>query len=248
MALPTALELASFHGPLDLLLTLIERRRLAITDVSLASVADQYLAAVRALPAPDPDVLSEFIVIAARLLVLKSRALLPPTEAPAEDEPIEDLAERLEAYRRFKAVALQLAARFEAAEQAFPHPPRPGQRHLQAPLAPLDAAVLARLWRTIAARQALTPCQVVPPEPRVAVAERLAFVRDRLAACGTLSWSEIAGRTLDELIATFLAVLELVRRAEVVARQERAFGPIVLEPPRGAAVAAGGQGGRREPE
>lgn len=248
MPLPTALELPGFQGPLELLLSLIERRRLAITDVSLAEVADQYLEAVRALPAPDADVLSEFLVIAARLLVLKSRALLPQPEVPDQEEPLEDLAERLEAYRRVKEVALQLAARFDAAEQAFPHPTRPELQHLQAPLAPIDAAILARLWRTIAARQAIAPRQDAPPQRRVSVAERLLYLRERLASEGALRWSEIAGETLDELIATFLAVLELVRRSELGVRQERAFGPIVLEAPRRAAVAGGGQAGGREPK
>lgn len=248
MPLATALELPGFQGPLDLLLTLIERRRLTITDVSLASVADQYLESVRALPAPDPDVLSEFLVIAARLLVLKSRALLPQPPPADEDAPLDDLAERLEAYRRLKEVALQLAERFETGEQAFPHPARPELQHLQAPLAPIDAAVLARLWRSIAARQALAPVREAPPEPRISVAERLAYLRTKLAENGSLRWSEIAGRTLDELIATFLAVLELVRRAELVARQDRPFGPILLEAPRRPPVARGGEAGGREPE
>ena len=248
MLLPTALEVPGFQGPLDLLLNLIERRRLAITDVSLASVADQYLESVRALPAPDPDVLSEFLVIAARLLLLKSRALLPQPEEPDDEESVDDLAERLEAYRRFKEVALELAERFESGEQAFPHPPRPEMQHFQAPLAPIDAAVLARLWRTIAARQAIAPQREAPLDPRVSVADRLTYLRGRLTEGRAVRWSEIAGDTLDELIATFLAVLELVRRSELLVRQEQSFGPIVLEPARRASVACGGQAGGGETE
>src|SRR5919204_200534 len=138
MPLQTTLELPAFQGPLDLLLTLIERRRLAITDVSLAAVADQYLQAVRSLPERDPDLLGEFLVIAARLLLLKSRALLPQADEPDEEESPDDLAERLEEYRRFKEAALALAARFESGEQAFPHPPPPDLQDYQPELDPLD--------------------------------------------------------------------------------------------------------------
>ena len=248
MPLQTALELPTFQGPLDLLLDLIERRQLAITDVSLASLADQYLEAVRALPEPDPDLLSEFLVIAARLLLLKSRALLPQPEEPDEHEPVEDLAARLEAYRRFKEAALQLAERFEAGEQAFPHPPRAELQDLQAPLAPIQAAVLARMWRSIAARHAIAPREEAPPQRRVSVAERLASLRQRIADGRVLVWAELAGDSLDELIATFLAVLELVRRSELIVRQERCFGPIVLQAVGGTAVAGDRQAGGSEAE
>lgn len=246
MPLPTTLELPTFNGPLDLLLDLIERRRLEITDVSLAAVADQYLQAVRALPEPDPDVLGEFLLIAARLLVLKSRALLPIEADRDDDEPLDDLAQRLEEYRRYKEVALELAARLEQGNQTFPHPPRPELSDLQAPLAPIEAAALARLWRSILARQQPTPRLEEPTRPRVQVGERLAFLRERIAAGGTLRWSDIAGGTLDELIATFLAVLELVRRSELRVRQAGCFGPIVLEASGGAPVAGNGQAAGHE--
>ena len=227
MPLQTALDLPVFQGPLDLLLSLIERRRLAITDVSLAAVADQYLQAVRALPEPDADLLGEFLVIGSRLLLLKSRALLPQPEAEDEDEPIDDLAERLEEYRRFKAVALELAARLDSGGQAFSHPARPELGELQPRLAPIEAEVLARLWRSISRRQPARP-EDGPLTPRVQVADRLRWLRALLRSGTELKWDEVAGSTLDEMIATFLAVLELIRRSEIGVRQERRFGPILL--------------------
>jgi segregation and condensation protein A len=228
LPLQTALELAAFQGPLDLLLNLIERRRLAITDVSLAAVADQYLQAVRALPEPDPDLLGEFLVIGARLLLLKSRALLPRTDEPDEEAPDDDLAERLEEYRRFKDAALALAARFEAGTHAFPHAARPDFQDLQPALAPVDAQTLAHLWRSIHSRQPPPPVRDEPVQSRIQVAARLAWLRERFRERPTLCWDEVAGGSLDELIATFLAVLELVRRGELRVQQERPFGPIVL--------------------
>src|ERR671927_1146902 len=105
---PTAvqleLHLESFDGPLELLLMLIEQRRLPITRVSLAQVADQYMAHVHAQPALDADLLADFLVIGGKLLLLKSRALLLTEEPDAQSEDLaSDLADRLETYRVFRA-------------------------------------------------------------------------------------------------------------------------------------------------
>jgi segregation and condensation protein A len=230
LALATPLDLEVFQGPLDLLLQLIERRKLEITEVSLAAVAGQYLQAVRALPERDLELLSEFLEIGSRLLMLKSRALLPRPPVDDEERPVDDLAARLEEYRRFKEAALALASRFEAGQQTFGHPVRPELEVLQRPLVPIQAQTLARLWRSIARRQAVATLQSAPLTPRVAVASRLVALRELLAARGQVAWLEVCGETLDELVATFLAVLELVRRSEALVRQERSFGPIELLP------------------
>jgi segregation and condensation protein A len=100
------LHLESFDGPLELLLLLIEQRRLPITQVSLAQVADQYMAHVHAQPALDADLLADFLVIGGKLLLLKSRALLRTEEPDLEAEEIAtDLADRLATYRVFRAAA-----------------------------------------------------------------------------------------------------------------------------------------------
>jgi segregation and condensation protein A len=229
LPLETTLELPAFQGPLDLLLSLIERRRLAITDISLAAVADQYLQAVRALPEPDADVLGEFLVIGARLLLLKSRALLPRPDQVDEDEPIDDLVERLEEYRRFKEASLSLAAKFESGAIAFPHAARPALQEYQPRLEPIEAAALARIWRSISRRQPAQSVDDSSVQPRIQVADRLASLRQALSHRSQLSWDEIAGHSLDEVIATFLALLELVRRREIHVRQDHCFGPILLE-------------------
>src|SRR3979411_1730581 len=100
------LHLESFDGPLELLLLLIEQRRLPITQVSLAQVADQYLAQVHAQPSLDADLLADFLVIGGKLLLLKSRALLLTEEPdPEVEEVASDLADRLASYRVFRAAA-----------------------------------------------------------------------------------------------------------------------------------------------
>src|SRR5919197_695614 len=114
-------ELDLFRGPLHTLLDLIERRELPVTRISLVQVADQFLALVQRSAALDLDLTAEFLHVAARLLWLKSLALLPHTdEEPRDEEDAEeDLEARLLAYRRFRDAARLLAARHEAGTRMF---------------------------------------------------------------------------------------------------------------------------------
>src|SRR3982074_2778058 len=115
------LHLESFDGPLELLLLLIEQRRLPITQVSLAQVADQYLAQVHAQPAIDPNLLADFLVIGGKLLLLKSRALLLSEEPdPEVEEVASDLADRLATYRVFRAAAEMLRELEQRGERMYP--------------------------------------------------------------------------------------------------------------------------------
>ncbi|MBC8077542.1 MAG: segregation/condensation protein A, partial [Chloroflexales bacterium] len=117
-------HLPEFEGPLDLLLRLIERAELDITSIALAQVADEYLAHVRGLADPDPRALAEFLVIAARLLLIKSRALLPRTAvagvvAAGGDADAEELAQQLKLYQQYKRAAEQLRASFDEERRLF---------------------------------------------------------------------------------------------------------------------------------
>src|SRR5690348_8948607 len=110
-------ELDLFRGPLHTLLDLVERRELPVTGVSLVAVTDQYLALAREMRALDLDLTAEFLHVAARLLLLKSIALLPrqgDDEPLDEGDPDEDLEARLLTYRRFRDAALTLGARYES--------------------------------------------------------------------------------------------------------------------------------------
>ncbi|MGH9174365.1 MAG: segregation and condensation protein A, partial [Vicinamibacterales bacterium] len=108
------LRLPSFEGPLDVLLGLIERERLEISDVSLVAVTDGFLGYIAQLDDAPPALLAEFAGVAARLLVLKSRALLPRPEVVEEEVDIDDLAEQLREYQRAK----QAAESFRSIERA----------------------------------------------------------------------------------------------------------------------------------
>lgn len=224
------LELDGFEGPLELLLTLIEHHRLPITRVSLAQVADQYLAQVRALPEPDPDLLADFLAIGGRLLLLKSRALLLAEPADAGgDDPGEDLELRLREYRVFRAAALRLQQLELLGWRSYTTRREPQVSAALAPLAPLPPDALAAAWRRLLQARPRTPVEL-PLETRASVDERRATILDLLRRHARLSFAALAGRTLDEVVATFLAVLELYRRGQIAVDQPEPFGDLLIAP------------------
>jgi segregation and condensation protein A len=222
------LHLESFDGPLELLLLLIEQRRLPITQVSLAQVADQYLAQVHALPALDADLLADFLVIGGKLLLLKSRALLLTEEPdPEVEEVATDLAERLAIYRVFRAAAEVLRELEQRGERMYPTQREPLISTQPAPLAPLGPDALLAVMRRFALSS--TPSEIdLPGVSRASVDDRRIHILDALRDGARVSFRAVAGETIDEVVATFLALLELFRRGQVSVDQEVPFGDLVL--------------------
>jgi segregation and condensation protein A len=222
------LHLESFDGPLELLLLLIEQRRLAITQVSLAQVADQYLAQVHAQPSLDTELLADFLVIGGKLLLLKSRALLLTEEPDAEAEEVaSDLAERLATYRVFRAAAEVLRELEQRGERMYPTLREPSLGTEPAPLAPLGPEALLDVWRRFAAGP--VPEQIdLPGVARASVDERRAHILDVLRAAPSASFRSVAGNTVDQVVATFLAILELFRRGQIHVDQPSPFGDLIL--------------------
>ena len=245
-----AVDLAVYQGPLDLLLRLIEREELDITEVNLLAVTDQYLRAIEQLEEIQPGALADFLVVASRLIYLKSRSLLPKPQPPDEEEGEEDpgdaLVRQLLEYRSFKQVASALHDREEAGMRAFLRlAPLPEMERK------LDLGDLAMDHLFKAVQRAL---QRIPPEPivptvrtyAVTVAEQIEKVRDavRLSFAGNravpVRFSALLsrGQTRMEVIVTFLAVLELIKRRELDVCQETTFGEIVLAPSADAPIPA----------
>jgi len=228
VAIQLQLRLEAFEGPLELLLLLIEQRRLPITKISLAQVADQYLAQVHALPELDPDLLADFLSIAGKLLLLKSRALLLSEDPDPEVEEIaSDLAERLATYRVFRAASEVLREFEQRSERLFPTNREPLVSTAPAPLAPVSAEQLFQVWRRLQ-EQPRTESIELPILIRASVDERRVLVPDLLRTSATVAFRDIAGSTVDEVIATFLAVLELFRRSQIGVDQDEPFGDLVL--------------------
>lgn len=226
-----------YEGPLDLLLELIEHAELDITALALAQVTDQYLAYLQQISDRDPAEVSAFLVIAARLLQIKSAALLPrpPVEASTkEEDPGEALARQLIVYRRFKELAEVLADRearglhthLRVAQLAYKFEARLDLtgvtvQHLR------DAARAALLGRPD-----LPSLNQVVSRPRITIREKIRGILETLRRFGQITFRSLLEKKTDrvEWIVTFLAMLELVKRHIVVANQDQLFGEIQIEP------------------
>lgn len=246
-------HLPLFEGPLDLLLHLIEQEKLDITEISLVAVTDQYVRAIENLEEIEPGALADFLVIAARLLYLKSRSLLPKPRPPVEDEGEESseaLIQQLLEYRQFKTVAEGLRLREESGLRAFVRLAQPPQVERKLDLGNVSVNKLAE-----AVQKALRRIPSDPPKPRVhtypiTVAEQIEVVRGRMQSARErtstkpLLFSALLsiGKSRLEIVVTFLAVLELIKQREIVAEQEDAFGEIVLRATTDSAPTEGNEG------
>jgi segregation and condensation protein A len=227
-------SLQVFEGPLDLLLRLIEREQLDITLVSLALVTDQYLAYIVQLEECSAANLAEFLVIAARLLVIKSRVLLPQPEERKpveEDDWADDLVERLREYKRYKITAAKLRQIEEQGRHVFPRmaPPPKVERKLQP--GEVSLAELAEAFRRVLTAHPPAPPvdQVVSPIV-VSIAECIQRVIERVGTSRRVRFSSLMGeaRSRLEIIVTFMAVLELTKQQRVRLVQEDLFGEIYV--------------------
>jgi segregation and condensation protein A len=234
-------QLEVFAGPLDLLLRLIESRQLDVLTVPLADLADAYVAHLAANPL-DRAQLADFVAVAAQLILLKSRRLLPgepqAVATPGEEEPDEDeLRRRLVEYRALRDVARQLGER-DLAMPAFRREPRESDLPV-VPTAPLPAALLGELLEALAAipEPEPLPPEVVPRE--ITIAMQIAALRAAMGSAGKVVLQQVlaACRSRTQVTVTVLALLELVRRREARIEQHELFGPIVVEALNGRPVA-----------
>ncbi|HUY98848.1 MAG TPA: segregation/condensation protein A [Thermomicrobiaceae bacterium] len=222
---PYQLRLPVFEGPLDVLLRLIEQRQLAIADISLVSVTDQFVAYLASGNVPSAS-LADFAAMAGRLLVLKSRSLLPvPPLADGEAEP-EDLAAQLAAYQAMKAAAARLQELEHAGLRAFTHHP-PAVDHLQVAerLAVPSVTALSRALYRCLARVRPEPEPYIPT-PSITLGAMTRRLMDRLRRRAPFSTlvGERPSRT--EYSVAFIALLMLLRHRVVDASQTTLFGEI----------------------
>jgi len=225
-------RLEMFEGPLDLLLYLIQVNEIDIYDIPITKITEEYLACLATMQELDLEVAGEFLVIAATLIQIKSRMLIPAEELEGEDLPQEDprkeLVERLLEYRRFKEAALTLDE-FESRQQLLYT--RPGELSPPVPEGPLEVS-LSELLRAFAAIVQRAPQETVleiAPEA-ITVSERMVMLIDRLALESPLPFTALFDTSgiRSKLIATFLALLELLRRGLVRARQSEPEGEIMV--------------------
>ena len=228
-----ALDLPKFHGPLELLLHLIERRELDITEVSLVAVTEQYLAHVREGDHIDLGALASFIAMGARLLLLKSRALLPrdpEDEDETEDSDPQALLDALAEYRRYRQAAEHLRDLESEHRTGYRREAAPPELPLPSGLDGVTTDQLYALFREVLERLPEEEPQTEVEREAVVLRDRVSLLTERLERDRTVSFRELIGAATSRLvvIVDFLAVLELIRRRYVEARQDDAFGEITL--------------------
>lgn len=235
MSTKYTVRLPVFEGPLDLLLHLIEERELDITKVSLAAVTDQYLEYISHLDTVEPEKLTDFLIIAAQLLLIKSRNLLPqpPAEPEEEEEDIGDeLVRRLIEYRKFKSAAQDLRFRQDHGLRAYarvlPPPHSDGTVRLEG--ITLDALVEA-VRQAMVTQVASSADEVVMPL-RISLSDTIARLEGLLRARGRFSLSSLLQQATSrmEIVVTFIALLQLMKRRKVVVEQSELFGEIWISP------------------
>ncbi len=226
-------SLPGFSGPLALLLHLIESRQLEILTVPLADLADAYVAHLAEHPV-DTAQLSEFVTVAAQLILLKSRRMLPgeplPLPEDASEEPDEEeLRQRLLEYRAFRDLARALGER-DLAAPVFRREPRESDL----PEVPSEVLAARLLTDALAALASIPDPEAEPPEimaREITIAMQIGALQAALSATGRIVLQELLAtcRSRTEATVTVLATLELVRRRLVRVEQHEIFGPILLE-------------------
>ena len=221
-----------FDGPLDLLLELVEEKKLDILTVRLGDLADAYLVRVRALDALPADEVASFLALASRLVLLKARSLLPaltPITDEDEGESEEELRARLMEYAIVRERAGALGDRLRSGERAF-H--REGGSPVDLPPRGGDVTALTAAWgRVLALVARAREEDMVAPGERYSVEERTAEIERIVTERGEVSFSELLGTasTLGWAVVTFIALLDLYRRIVIDLEQNALFTDIVIK-------------------
>ena len=230
------LHLSQFDGPLDMLLFLIGKAKIDIRDIFVSEVTDQYIQSVQNAPDLDMDDASAFIAMAATLLEIKSRSLLPKPKTEEEEDPEEALIRQLEEYQRFKEIAQNMQG-FEKAA-ALMYEKLPEEYPLPPPTLELTGLTMDGLLAAFSRVMARTPKDEEEP---VQTARRIIRDEYTVPRCtghilrrlkkGPVRFEELFSDTpsRDEVVTLFLALLELLRLGRAAVKQEGIFGEMTLE-------------------
>lgn len=228
-----SISVPAFDGPLDLLLHLIDRQELDITAISLTQVTDQYLSQVEILEQDKIPELIDFVVVGARLVLIKSRALLPQPPVVLEGEEEEDpgaaLVRQLQLYKRFKAAAEFLKQREAAGLRTYLRVAPPLRIESQLDLDGVTVSALYNAMLEVMDRYALREDSLSVAQPRVlTIEEQIERLRTTARQRRRFRFNELftPEATRVELAVTLLALLEMIKRREVSVSQPTLFGPV----------------------
>jgi len=223
-----------YEGPLDLLLQLIERAELDITRLALAQVTDQYLEHIHNIQHLEAEEVSAFLVIATKLIQIKSEALLPrpPRREIGEEDPGEALARQLIAYKRYRAIADLLAKRETAGLRTYLRLAPPPHIVGNVDLSGFGLNDLVTTAQTILYPPDVRPSLNIIVAPlRISIRDQIKTIVRLLKEHGQATFRSTLGgkRSRLEIVVTFIAMLELIKRHFVHAQQEKLFGDIFIE-------------------
>ena len=222
-----------FEGPLDLLLDLIEKEELDVTDVSLAQVADQFLKYLENSENVSPEYLADFLLVAGKLILIKSKAILPTLELEKEEEEdIEELKARLKEYQKFKEIAKELRKLESRKKILFSRQSYSGMKTIFCPPKKLAVLDLQNIFESVLDK--LPKVEVLAKETIkkvISIKDKIDYLKKSLLERVNLTFQSAIVNKKDkvEIVVTFLAMLELVRNNMVAVEQEDMFGEIKIK-------------------
>lgn len=229
-----SVKLQSFEGPLDLLLHLIKKNEIDIYDIPIADITRQYLDYIEIMKTLNLDVAGEFLVMAATLLHIKSKMLLPPIEEPEQEEedPRADLVRQLLEYQNIKEAAFSLDKR-EILERdvfirkAFPEEAEAEEQRADVDLEGLSLFELIEAFKKVIAELPEERVHEVFAD-RISIGDKISFILEALNKEDNISFYDLlkGGRSRQEIVVTFLAILELIKLKMIKVHQVGVRGPI----------------------
>ena len=230
-------KLDSFEGPLDLLLHLITKNKVSIYDIPIVEITAQYLEAIEGIEESQLENTSEFLVMAAQLLYIKSKMLLPKTEEEEEEDPRDDLARRLAEYQQYKEASHELRKNefwsrymFFKDEEKIDFPlPEYTRHHETQELIDAFSAIMQRKIRM--AKPEKRSFSGIVGREKVSVEDMVKKVEGFLKAAKRVNFKDAfeTSKSKPELVATFLAILTMIRESVITAEYDESVGDFVLK-------------------
>mgnify|MGYP001168026698 FL=1 len=233
------ITLSSFEGPLDLLLYLIKKNEVDIYNIPITSVTNQYIESIKKMEQLNLEVAGEFFVMASTLMYIKSRYLLPKKDrdntgfVEEEDDPRWELVEKLIEYKKFKNLATDIQGLIEKTNDYHPRyvSDRTHYPLQQKPLKPIDRVEIWNVFNNVLSRLSDKITQGEINEESVTVSERMSHILSKLNVESKFYFSNLFENktTLNMIVATFLAILELTRLGEIQIDQNSSFDDILCQ-------------------
>jgi len=232
MSTAFAIKTETFEGPMELLIELVEKRKLLINDISLAAVTDEYMQTVSVMQELSLPNTAQFISLAATLLLIKSKSLLPILDLTDEEESsIEDLADRLKKYQIYRDAGLVMQTEFGRQNMYEPEYVPPREPFFSPDEFCTTTALGEAMYRVLTSLPKNEPKPIVKVKPVISLEDMISKLQNRIEKKISTSFSEIRAHETEHksVIVGFLAILELFKQGNIIITQSGKFEDIHLE-------------------